>query len=67
MNALWSTLEGLGYIACSLWIIAFVVGGIRPQVMRQNDRASVIRICSIGFIVSFLVMAVSWSKARGYA
>lgn len=67
MTGLWSTLEGLGYIACSLWIIAFVVGSVRPQVLKQSDRMGVIRVCSIGFIASFLVMAVAWSKARGFA
>lgn len=67
MNGIWETLEGLGYIACSLWLIAFAVGLIRPQVMRQADRAGVIRVCSIGFVLSFVVMAVAWSKARGLA
>ena len=67
MTQLWETVEGLGYIACSLWIIAFVVGAVRPQVLRQPYRAGVIRLCSIGFTLSFVVMAVAWSKARGLA
>ena len=65
--ALWETLNGLGYIACALWILAFLVGMARPQVLKCQDRGGVFRLCSIGFLLSFVVMAVSWSKFNGVA
>ncbi|QGG80397.1 hypothetical protein GH975_07360 [Litorivicinus lipolyticus] len=57
MNGLWETLQGLGYIACVMWVLAAVVGVIRPQVLRKTERMDVIRLCSMGFLVSFLVVA----------
>ena len=51
MNGLWETLQGLGYIACVMWVLAAVVGVIRPQVLRKTERMDVIRMCSMGFLV----------------
>ena len=45
----------------------FLVGMARPQVLKCQDRGGVFRLCSIGFLLSFVVMAVSWSKFNGVA
>lgn len=66
MTGLWATLEGLANIACVIWIIAFVVGLIRPQVLKQTERMGVVRVCAMGFFLSFLLLAFSWSKLHGH-
>ncbi len=57
MTALWETLQGLGYIACVMWFIAAVAGLIRPQILKKTDRMDVVRLCSLGFVLSFLLVA----------
>lgn len=65
MDAFWVTLEGLANIACFMWVIALAAGLIRPQIVKKTTRQDVVKLCSLGFLVSFLVLATAYSKVHG--
>ena len=65
MVAFWTTLEGLANIACFMWVIALAAGLVRPQILKKTERQDVVKLCSLGFLVSFLVLATAYSRLNG--